>query len=99
MPRPFHSSPKEREREEREREREGGRGEGEGERGREREGEDGRGKDTHTQPALMNFHKRQVLCFGDRAGTAPVSREHQVSSLGGHTYTLTYTYTNTYMHS
>ena len=45
------------------------------------------------------FAKGRYSALEIGRATAPVSRAHKDSSLGGHTYTLTYTYTNTYMHS
>ena len=37
----------------------------------------------HTQLALMNFHKRQVLCFWDRAGNCPESQHYQPTQVSG----------------
>ena len=34
-------------------------------------------RETHTQLALMNFHKRQVLCFGDREKDGGVGRKRE----------------------
>ena len=54
----------------------------------------------HTQLALMNsFIKGRYSAFGIGRATAPVSRAHEDSGLGGHTYTLTHTYTETYRHT
>ena len=34
--------------------------------------QDGMDTKLQTQLALMNFHKKQVLCIGDRAGNCPM---------------------------
>ena len=47
--------------------------------------------ETHTRLASMNFHKRQVFCFG--RAISPILRAHQDNSLGGHIYKLTHRYT------